>query len=70
MSSLDFRNAVVSSVVEWAKGREDFKVMLENGKTLDFETDESPKVSVEIVFEPPWTVDNMSEELQLKLGLL
>ena len=28
------------------------------------------KVSVEIVFEPPWTVDNMSEELQLKLGLL
>ena len=51
MSSLDFRNAVVSSVVEWAKGREDFKVMLENGKTLDFETDESPKVSVEIVYQ-------------------
>lgn len=27
-------------------------------------------VSVEIVFEPMWTVDNMSDEIKLSLGLL
>ncbi len=27
-------------------------------------------VNIEITFEPLWTVDNMSEEIQLKLGLL
>lgn len=27
-------------------------------------------VSVEITFEPMWTVDNMSEEIKLSLGLL
>ncbi len=27
-------------------------------------------INIEITFEPLWTVDNMSEEIQLKLGLL
>ena len=27
-------------------------------------------VNVEVVFDPPWTVDNMSEEVLLKLNLL
>lgn len=28
------------------------------------------EVNVEITFEPAWTVDNMSEEIKLSLGLL
>lgn len=28
------------------------------------------EVTVEITFEPAWTVDNMSEEIKLSLGLL
>lgn len=28
------------------------------------------KVNVEVVYDPPWTVDNMSEEVLLKLNLL
>jgi metal-sulfur cluster biosynthetic enzyme len=28
------------------------------------------QVSVEVVFEPLWTVDNMQDEVKLKLGLL
>lgn len=28
------------------------------------------KVNVEVTFEPAWTVDNMSDEVKLRLGLL
>jgi FeS assembly SUF system protein len=32
--------------------------------------DEIPSAKVEIVFEPPWNKDMMSEEAQLELGFL
>lgn len=34
------------------------------------EIEESSGVEVELTFEPPWTMDNMTEEAKLELGML
>lgn len=48
MGSLAFRDAVVTALVGWAKGRSDCRLYLENGAEVDIDTDETPVVSVEI----------------------
>lgn len=50
MGSLAFRDAVVSKLVKWADGRQDFRLYLENGPKTDMDTEEMPVVAVQIVY--------------------
>lgn len=50
MGSLTFRDAVITRLVNWSRSRQDFRLYLENGPTVDLDRDERPVVSAEISY--------------------